>query len=359
MKRLAGLFIVGCLMLLVHPVQAHDGLRNAQGCHTDNDGTNYHCHKEKKGEGEAEKRTSSTILESLKSRAKEAGWSVKSKGEVVRFNRTPFSVKAQSTFINVVGTKQRTVGSKEFKIESKGTIKVLGESHQLYIAQSGKNGSGFYLVSLPTSKGFVELTAAFLHDDEKIVQTAFRQLVNPSLKESKALREAKLAAPKSPLFREHKWGATLAEVKKKEGKPELETEDSLAYKDTLAGKQVLVFFYFHDDSFYQGAYSFSQDYVNAEKHLRDYLGIQDLLEKKYGSSEKSIRRRDDNQYTDMSTELTMGLLLFGNDWKVGDVEVVHLVYGEEFEVTHLLRYKNLKVSKEAEKAARSETDSKL
>src|SRR5690554_2857995 len=33
------------------PAFAHSGLTNANGCHTDNDGSNYHCHEDRRRAG--------------------------------------------------------------------------------------------------------------------------------------------------------------------------------------------------------------------------------------------------------------------------------------------------------------------
>lgn len=48
MKYMLSILLIFSIAIPITPARAHDGITDKNGCHTDNDGTNFHCHEERK-----------------------------------------------------------------------------------------------------------------------------------------------------------------------------------------------------------------------------------------------------------------------------------------------------------------------
>jgi hypothetical protein len=212
MKRLAGLFIVGCLMLLVHPVQAHDGLRNAQGCHTDNDGTNYHCHEtEEAAEGEeaageeAEEtedtsteeveapsvgspRTSSDVVNKIKQRAESLAWAVSSdeNSKYTTLQRGPYSVTVRPSSVDGDGIYRRLTNGSQYREGAQEEITAFGETIKVQTAKGVVDS--IYVMSIPARDANLLITAEFDNDMAQDTLLAMKQLLNPSTSQENAAK---------------------------------------------------------------------------------------------------------------------------------------------------------------------------
>lgn len=163
---------------------------------------------------------------------------------------------------------------------------------------------------------------------------------------------------KNPTFRGLEWGSEKAEVIEKEGKPDTQSNAGLAYKDSISATDCMVLFYF-DDGLSMGLYVFTPSYFNDIKHLRDYNDINQLLKSKYGAPDKTVRNRDNNEYTDAGQELSIGKLAWLDAWRIGDVRISHIVGRDEDGIYHTLEYKNLPLTKERDEQREEETKEKL
>jgi hypothetical protein len=138
------------------------------------------------------------------------------------------------------------------------------------------------------------------------------------------------------------WGDSKSEVVEEEGEPDKRlTDDPEAFLYTdrkISGISTIVQFEFNEGSLYAVSYRMTESYRNKANHRRDFNSLENLLGEKYGSPDKRIQKRDDNEYTDFETELVLGDVYYSTVWEEGDTEISHTMYVENKTLNHRIIY---------------------
>lgn len=151
-------------------------------------------------------------------------------------------------------------------------------------------------------------------------------------------------------FRDAAWGMSMQDVKKVEtANLESEDGDGLIYSGNVAGLDCYIIYSFTSDKLTLGYYSFSKKYSNDNNYIDDYDKVVDLLISKYGLPEKQdeIWRndlfRDDPQRWGMA--VSAGYLVYQSIWDLPKTEIMLKLYGNNYEINHVLFYKSVELRK--------------
>lgn len=91
-------------------------------------------------------------------------------------------------------------------------------------------------------------------------------------------------------FRGVPWGRSREEVVARLGEHVMKRKDYLAYRDTIAGYEVLAMCMFSDDVLVGGMYALSEDFVNSNRYLEAYDRFAELLERSTGPRSSTAMR---------------------------------------------------------------------
>jgi hypothetical protein len=149
-------------------------------------------------------------------------------------------------------------------------------------------------------------------------------------------------------FRSTEFGMSAAEVKEAEGAPRYETEDSLAYTDTVFEQPVIVAYLFHDGvGLWQGAYFFDRQLTVGET-IGLYEAVDERLSNRYGEPMTQDIITDDARYgadrADMHQYgLKIGAVEYLTTWYAPEENllILHELRGEDGELVHMIKYSDL------------------
>lgn len=144
-------------------------------------------------------------------------------------------------------------------------------------------------------------------------------------------------------FRSSLWGDSKADVKKSETSQfSDENDDSVVYKTNLAGVDVAVLYQFMDDKLIQAAYISTESHFNKNDFIDDYNKLKQLLIKKYGDPIGDNIQWKDDLYKDRKsgwgTAISIGHLVYGSKWSIGNTKVMTGLSGDNFKITHVILY---------------------
>jgi hypothetical protein len=153
----------------------------------------------------------------------------------------------------------------------------------------------------------------------------------------------KVKEPNEVLFRNVNWGATGDEVKRlMKDTPISDTPSVISFADTVDYLQAYCGFVLAGGRFVRGGYLITETHVNDNTFLSDFDRIDALLTKKYGKPSRSGRVWRDDLYRDRLNDWGMavktGHLTVQSEWRIGKVEVVHRLRGDNFRVEHRIDY---------------------
>lgn len=157
---------------------------------------------------------------------------------------------------------------------------------------------------------------------------------------------ARKGTPREPDFRKGKWGDSMAECKKKEGKAdELGMEDIYAFDTYVAGIQALAAYRFTNDRLTSGKYVFMAE--NEDNCIRDYDKLVSYLTKKYGdpvnvSKEYTANDFEKSHYSDGYLVKT-GKLEMSTTWYTPFSIISIFLNGERYSVSMALEYYSTKL----------------
>lgn len=157
-------------------------------------------------------------------------------------------------------------------------------------------------------------------------------------------------------FRSATWGMSKAEVRKtEESEPVKEDTNLLMYQDKLNGLDVFAIYVFVQDRLVRGKYGFTVEHSNENDFIQDFMRIKEALGTKYGkATSENVSWRND-LYRDDRDEwgfaVSLGHLVYSSEWSTKDTEIFHILYGENYDITHVVEYtsKALKSLEEEEK----------
>ncbi len=144
-------------------------------------------------------------------------------------------------------------------------------------------------------------------------------------------------------FRKILWGMSQEEVKKTETYEIVkESDDVLAYKDTVAGLDALVLYIFAGERLVRAKYVFVERHSNKNDFIADYKKLGGTLITKYGqpvdndTTWKDKLYRDDPE--DWGTAIAVGHLVMSEKWETADTKIFHIIYGDNFQISHVVEY---------------------
>lgn len=149
-------------------------------------------------------------------------------------------------------------------------------------------------------------------------------------------------------FRNTEFGMSAAEVKEAEGVPRYETEDSLAYTDTVFEEPVIVAYLFTDEvGLWQGAYFFDRQLAVAET-ISLYETVDARLSERYGEPMTQDVITEDERYRSDRADmhqygLKIGAVEYLTTWYAPDENllILHELRGENGELVHMIKYSDL------------------
>jgi len=144
-------------------------------------------------------------------------------------------------------------------------------------------------------------------------------------------------------FRNSSWGDSIKKVKLTEKKkPVWAKNEALAYKDHLAGVDVVVYYTFKNGKLVRGSYYSEEKHTNQNDHIDDHKKIVSILEKKYGEkfkddvTWKNDMYKDDEQHWGLA--VSMGQLTFFSGWKTDRSYISAILYGDNFNISNSIDY---------------------
>ena len=167
---------------------------------------------------------------------------------------------------------------------------------------------------------------------------------------------AKKEEPREPDFRKGRWGDSMSECKKKEGKSdELGMDGIYAFRTYVAGHKVVAAYRFTNDRLTSGKYIFTDE--NAINCVNHYSELVSYLTQKYG--EPSIVNKDYSPTTSSTDKrvFTEGELVRQNKLEMGSIWVtpfstifIYLKGGEYGSISLSLEYTSNKFDKTVTKS---------
>jgi hypothetical protein len=149
--------------------------------------------------------------------------------------------------------------------------------------------------------------------------------------------------PQAILFRGVKWGASVEEVKLVvKAEPVNTGANLLVYSDSIGGLNVQCVFLFAKNQFVRGKYCFTVEHADKNAFLTDFEAADALLKDKYGAPEKhEVQWRNDLYKRDPQNwgmAVATGRLSLCSTWKIGEVQVIHVLTGDNYRIEHEIEY---------------------
>ena len=144
-------------------------------------------------------------------------------------------------------------------------------------------------------------------------------------------------------FRQVDWGMTPNDVKSSEtGKPVVENTNQIGYQVEIAGLKALLAYTFTENQLTSAGYVMLEEHTNRNSYLVDAQNLRGLLEEKYGKPDVSEMKWLNDLYKDKQQEwgmaLAVGHLKLNYAWQTPRTTISLDLYGENFKVTHRIRY---------------------
>lgn len=164
---------------------------------------------------------------------------------------------------------------------------------------------------------------------------------------------ARKAEPREPDFRKGKWGDSMAECKRKEGKTDTyQMEGIYAFDTYVAGISCAAAYRFTDDILTSGKYIFTGQ--NADNCIENYESLVDLLTKKYGEptsvNEENNASDYEKKYYSEGELIKMGKVKKTTIWYTPFTTIAIFLNGEQYSISLSIEYYGNKVKKVREDA---------
>jgi hypothetical protein len=151
------------------------------------------------------------------------------------------------------------------------------------------------------------------------------------------------ANEKEVRFRRVPWGCTIEDIKRGElGELLVEHPTMLIYKDWVDGSEVVCTFGIVNHRFMWGGYAFLDIHSNKNFFIGDFYSRDNLLREKYGPPREheviwlnDLYKDDPNNW---GLAVSMGHLQMSSEWKIGKVSILHILFSDDGEIDHLIKY---------------------
>jgi len=144
-------------------------------------------------------------------------------------------------------------------------------------------------------------------------------------------------------FRKTQWGMSAAEViSSEESKPIKEDTDAVMFKDRISGLDTFILYIFVQNRLVRAKYIFTDKHTNKNDYIDDFKNIKGVLAQKYGRpSEDNVLWRNDlykDDHDEWGMAICVGHLMYAAKWETPGTSIINLLYGENYEVTHIVEY---------------------
>jgi Holliday junction resolvase-like predicted endonuclease len=146
--------------------------------------------------------------------------------------------------------------------------------------------------------------------------------------------------------------------------PISESKQQIQYYDMLSGSPILVAYDFVGDTLTSAIILIQDEHVNRNLYIQDYRLLKKNLIQKYGEPiSKEENHWKNNLYREEPDEWGMaiaaGHLIMLSQWRTSTTEIDLILRGDNFEITHAIRYTGIKFKDKQEQKKLSENLDKL
>ena len=153
-------------------------------------------------------------------------------------------------------------------------------------------------------------------------------------------------------FRKTRWGMTRKQVKASEKNEIFEENDNeIIYynKDQVGNLDNAILYNFTNGQLSGAMYHFTKEHDNKHnKHIEDYISMQNLLIKKYSEPRKddTIWEREEwknawgNDSSHWGFSVLFGYLTLRSEWEIGETTIILHLRGNKQKIIHTLVYAN-------------------
>jgi len=171
------------------------------------------------------------------------------------------------------------------------------------------------------------------------------------------VEEQHVVATENPDFRNASWGMSMQQVMATEaGEPASKDGTSLVYLVTVASLSCGAVYTFVDGKLAYGGYVFSVQHSNRNGYIDDYEKIKGLLSQKYGTPamDRTVWLNDlyKDDKDDWGMAIAVGHLTYYTSWNLPHTTVLQALKGDNYEITHLIRYSSTELAEATEAADR-------
>lgn len=160
-----------------------------------------------------------------------------------------------------------------------------------------------------------------------------------------------------------RWGDSVDAVQKLKGSPASSDSGSLTYKTSISGLDALAFLNFVDGKLSSVTYIFTTKHTDDNLYINDFDSVDTALQQKYGkASQHGVYWRNDlykDDHAHWGLAIAAGQMYMDSSWETNDTEISHRLVGDNFNVTHGVRYESREYRLAAEAAKQAAENKNL
>lgn len=165
-------------------------------------------------------------------------------------------------------------------------------------------------------------------------------------------------------FRSAKWGMNRMQVRNLEKiKPAQEVESSLYYSGKLGSWSVYYGYKFLAGKLVEGTYIILEEHTNKNVYISDFQKLKSALQKKYGDPVEDEVIWFNNLYksdpSGWGMAVSLGHLNYKSIWKTKTTEILLILGGDNFKITHAIRYRSVKDARKLEQEESAKIEKNL
>jgi hypothetical protein len=143
-------------------------------------------------------------------------------------------------------------------------------------------------------------------------------------------------------FRGLKWESSKDDiVNVMDSEPVTIVDGALGYKESIGGLDAILFYQMNNEKLNKVTYVFDEKHSEDNLYLADYTKVKSLLMEKYGSGSNETKWLNtlyaDNE-EDYGRAVAAGHLRIITKWELPDTTIHLALTGDNYEISHLLRY---------------------
>lgn len=139
-----------------------------------------------------------------------------------------------------------------------------------------------------------------------------------------------------------RWGETQAAIQKIKGTPASSDATSLTYDTSVSGLDALAFLNFVNGKLSSVTYIFTTKHTDDNLYINNFDSVDTALQQKYGkANQHGVYWRNDLYKDDRAhwgLAIATGQMYMDSSWETDDTEISHRLVGDNFNVTHGVRY---------------------